>query len=189
MRFLCPIAVLALTIAPLAPAVAASATQPASTTRRASSTKRAPADPNALRPGDVMIELENFALTDAPIVESEVASGGKAVSFPSGKARAETKVKLPRGDYTVELYLMGRSLDHDTVWVKVGDAQPAPTFPSHPRLPMKEFNKSMVGGRLNAVPLTIAEDEKEVPVIITPKETEMTLDRIIFRKVVAPKPK
>jgi hypothetical protein len=139
--------------------------------------------------GDVKIELEAFTLTEAPVVDLDIASGGKAVSFQTEKARAETTVTLSKGDYKVELFLMGPSLDHDTVFVKIGDADPVKTFPSHPVLPMVTFWRSMVGGRTNAMTIAVTEEQKTLPVVITPKETELKLDRIIFRLQTATKTK
>jgi hypothetical protein len=138
-------------------------------------------DKYAPRPGDVQIELEAFTLTNAPVVESDRASGGKAVDFAKETARAETTATLPKGDYLVELFLKGPTLDNDTVWVKVGDGEPAKTYPSHPRLPMVDFWQSLMGGRTQPVTITVAEERKTLAVVITPKETGMLLDRIIFR--------
>lgn len=138
-------------------------------------------DRHAPGPGDVQVEFESFALTEAPVVEADNASGGKAVEFPQMTARAETTVTLPMGEYAVEVFLKGRSLNNDTVWVKVGDAEPAKAFPSHPRLPMVDFQPSLVGGKQAPVTVTVAEERKTLAVVVTPKETEMTLDRMIFR--------
>lgn len=146
-------------------------------------------DKYALKAGDVQIELEAFTLTEAPLVESEIASGGKAVSFAAEKARAESTVTLPKGDYLVELFLKGPSLDHDTVWVKIGDVEPALTYPSHPKLPMTLFWQSIVGGRTHPVTFKVTEEQQTLPVVITPKETGMELDRIIFRLQVPAKVK
>jgi hypothetical protein len=149
--------------------------------------KRVVKDKYALRPGDVQVELEAFTLTDAPVVELKNASGGKAVDFAKETARAETTVALSKGDYTAEVFLKGPTLDHDTVWVKIGDANSVKAFPSHPRLPMVDFQQSMVGGRTNPATITVAEERKKLAVVITPKETGMMLDRIIFRVKAKPK--
>lgn len=165
----------------LCAAVALALTLPAVAEETKPAGKPVVKDKYAPRPGDVQIELEAFTLTEAPVVALDNASGGKAVDFARETARAETTVTLPKGDYMVELFLKGPTLDNDTVWVKVGDAEPAKTYPSHPRLPMVDFWQSMMGGRTQPVTITVTEENRTLAVVITPKETGMMLDRIIFR--------
>ncbi|MEI8122259.1 MAG: hypothetical protein WCI20_09415 [bacterium] len=151
---------------------------------------------NVLTAPIVQIELEDFSLTDCVVSNIAEASGGKAVIIVKESSKAETTVKLPRGNYSVEFWIMAPSLNSDTVWVMIGDAGKASpwdgkckSFPDHQRMPMKEFKKSGVyDGERGRVVVSVTDDMKELPIVITPKKTGMLIDRVVFRRVGAVKP-
>ncbi len=143
----------------------------------------------------VQIEMEDFTLTDCVVSDLTNACGGKAVLIAKASSKAETTVKLPKGDYSVEFWMMAPSLESDTVWVTIGDAgKGSPwdgkckAFPDHQRMPMKYFVKSGVYVDSKArVVVSVTEDMKELPVVISPKKTGMLIDRVVFKRLAAPK--
>jgi len=138
----------------------------------------------------VSIELEDFSLTDCVVVNLTNACGGKAVLIAKGSSKAETTVKLSKGEYNVTFWIMAPSLNSDSVWVTIGDAgKDSPwdgkckAFPDHKRMPMKAFMSSGVYvNERERVVVRVTEDMKELPIVITPKKTGMLIDRIVFQR-------
>jgi hypothetical protein len=133
-------------------------------------------------PGDVAVELEDFRLTDIESVEAADASKGKCVKFSKESSRAETNVNLPKGRYRVEVYMKVQDLQHDCIYLSVANKENIKVFPSHPRLPQTEFTRVPVD-EVAKMPLVVeAETGVPVRVVFLPREMDMLVDRVIFRR-------
>lgn len=141
----------------------------------------------------VALELEDFSLTDCVVSNLTTACGGKAVLIAKESSKAETTVKLSKGEYSVTFWIMAPSLQNDTVWVTIGDPGKAgpwegkyKAFPDHKRMPMTAFMSSGVyvnnGAKVETVVVRVTEDMKELPIVITPKKTGMLIDRMVFQR-------
>ena len=66
------------------------------------------------------VEVEEFDLTNAEIVELEGASGGKTVMLQDASGKAEATIKLSKGSYEVTVYGLGPSYDEDAFYLSIG---------------------------------------------------------------------
>ena len=172
----------------LATCLSARAAEPAATNSHPAKA----GDPSVTQ--SVSIELEDFSLTDCVVSNlGALACGGKAVLIAKESSRAETTVKLSKGEYNVMFWIMAPSLNSDCVWVTIGDTGKAgpwegkyKAFPDHKTMPMKAFMSSGVyvnnGEKVEKVVVRVTEDMKELPIVITAKKTGMLIDRIVFQR-------
>jgi hypothetical protein len=133
-------------------------------------------------PNDVLLELEDFRLTDVEAVEAADASKGKCVKFTKESSRAETGVNLPKGQYKVEVYMKVQNLQHDCIYLNIGNKEQIKVFPSHAKLPQTEFTRVPVDEEPKKPLVVEAEGGAPVRVVFLPRETDMLVDRVIFRK-------
>lgn len=133
-------------------------------------------------PNDVQVELEDFKLTDVETVEAPDASKGKCIKLTKESSRAESNVNLPKGQYKVEVYMKVQDLQHDCLYLNVPGKEPIKVFPSHARLPQTEFTRVPVDEGPKMPLVVESEGGAPVKVAFTPRETDMLVDRVIFRK-------
>ena len=138
---------------------------------------------DALKPGDVVLEVETLKLTDAEKLADTNASAGAAIKVTAETSTATGEVTLPAGTYTIDAYVMCEDLSHDTFWLEVGANPKLKVFPSHAKLPQTTWSRAgaeqpdVKGAYSFAV-----QEAKPLPVKITAKETGMKIDRLVFRK-------
>jgi hypothetical protein len=120
------------------------------------------------------LEVENFELTDAKVVD--LADGGKAMLMTSDTSEATQTVELAAGDYELIVYAMAASLEEDAFFVTVGDSGQQRRFP-------KEVGKVLPA---DPVPFTVAE-AGPVKIEISCAEANVKIDRVEI-KPVEPKP-
>lgn len=136
------------------------------------------------------LELETMTLTDCEVVTNAKACDGKAVLIAKASSKVEGSIKLPKGDYNVLFWIMAPSLQSDTVWVTIGDAgKDSPwegkckSCPDHKKMPMTDFLSSGVYVNERTKLILHVTEEKDIPIVITPKEFGMLIDRIQFRRI------
>jgi len=77
-----------------------------------------------------VIEVENFKLTKAKVIDLAGAGGGKAVVFTDEAAEAEYTVPaLPKGTYDVVIFGVGQSDREDAVYIRVAGQSEERVFP------------------------------------------------------------
>ena len=66
------------------------------------------------------VEVEDFNLTNAKVLDLEGASGEKCVVLQDDTSKAEATIKLCKGSYEVSVYGLAPSYDEDAFYVTVG---------------------------------------------------------------------
>ena len=66
------------------------------------------------------VEVEEFDLTNAEILDLEGASGGKTVTLQDASGKAEATIQLSKGNYEITVYGLGSSYDEDAFFLTVG---------------------------------------------------------------------
>ncbi len=66
------------------------------------------------------VEVEEFDLTNAEMLDLEGASGGKTVMLQDASGKAEATIQLSKGNYEITVYGMGPTYDEDAFFMKVG---------------------------------------------------------------------
>jgi hypothetical protein len=66
------------------------------------------------------VEVEDFDLTGAKVLDLEGASGEKAVMLQDDTSKAEATIKLCKGSYEVSVYGLAPSYEEDAFYVTVG---------------------------------------------------------------------
>jgi hypothetical protein len=130
----------------------------------------------AAKPGakEIVLEVEDFKITNAKVVSLKGASKGKAVLINVEKDRAEKMVTLAKGSYQLEVYMQGHDGDTDAVFVTVAGNE------------MRFFNDEYDKVGLCT---PVAEDLFEIkkdgdyPVIVHFAEPNVYVDRVVLRKL------
>jgi hypothetical protein len=139
-------------------------------------------DKEALRPGDVVLEVETLKLTACDKLTDTNASGGAAIKGTGETSAAVGEVTLPVGTYTIEAYMMCEDMSHDTFWLEVGGNPKLKVFPSHAKLPQTQWSRAGTEQPdvKGAYSFEVRE-AKPMPVKITANDTGMKIDRLVFR--------
>ena len=66
------------------------------------------------------VEVEEFDLTNAEVLELEGASGGKTIMLQDASGKANATIQLSKGNYEVTVYGLGPSYDEDAFYLTVG---------------------------------------------------------------------
>lgn len=84
----------------------------------------------------------------------------------------------------VVAYVMCEDMSHDTFWLEVGDNTKLKVFPSHAKLPQKEWSPAWgeLPGTKGACSFEVKES-KAMVLKISAKETGMKIDRLVFKRV------
>ncbi len=123
----------------------------------------------------VVVEAKNFELQDCDLVDDEQASGGKAIRIVDRmNSQATTKVDLPKGRFAVEILIKANDGDKDAVFLGVGSNPAVPISPQRMKYPMTDFTPC----RLKEI--LVQDTPGKVDVIITPLETGMLIDQVVF---------
>jgi len=123
----------------------------------------------------VVVEAESFEQQICDIVDDEQASGGKAIRLVDRmNSQATTKVDLPKGRFAVEIWIKATDADKDAVFLGVGSKPAMPISPQRVKYPMTDFAPC----RLKE--LLVQDTPGKVDVIITPLETGMLIDQVVF---------
>ena len=120
-----------------------------------------------------VLEVEDFALSKADVLDLDGAGGGKVVTFAQPGAEARTTVKLEKGEYRALMYLKADDTERDSVWLKIGAREEA-VWPL-------ECGRLVDAERW--VEFTVT-DAQPVPVSIRPKDLGACVDRIVIAPVV-----
>ncbi len=125
-------------------------------------------------PDEVTLEVENFKLTAAEVVDLKDAGGGKAVKFVGESSRAEKEVLLRRGTWEAVLYMKGEDSERDAVYLSLADVKA--------RLYQTD---GMLGEAITADVEPVAEIAADgaYKLVLTFAEPDVKLDRIILKKV------
>jgi hypothetical protein len=70
------------------------------------------------------VEVEDFELTNAKVMDLEGASGGKTVVLEDASGKAEATIPLSKGNYEITVYGLGPSYEEDAFFLTVdGNAE------------------------------------------------------------------
>jgi hypothetical protein len=128
-----------------------------------------------LEVGDtVTVEAESLTLRDAEVVSDAAAGGGQAVAVSHITSSISGQVTLPAGVYEVTVYENAPDINTDAIYIQIDNRPPLRTY-------------SMSHGTYAACKksITISVTDKKTPVtlMITPSETNMKVDKIVFTKL------
>ncbi|MBN2182786.1 MAG: hypothetical protein JW715_12820 [Sedimentisphaerales bacterium] len=127
---------------------------------------------NTVDDNTFFIEVEEFDLTNAKVLDTEDASGGKSVVIQDASGKAETTIQLSKGTYEISVYALGPSYDEDAFFMTIGGMEQRMWLESPEEiLPTLEyFAYTQEADGPCSIKLTYAEPNVE-------------LDRVLFKKV------
>lgn len=67
------------------------------------------------------VEVEDFHLTNAKVMDLEGASDGKTVILEDASSKAEATIPLSKGNYEITVYGLGPSYEEDAFFLTVDD--------------------------------------------------------------------
>jgi len=119
------------------------------------------------------VEVEDFDLTNAKVLDLEGAGGEKAVVLQDETSKAQATIKLSKGSYEISVYGLAPSYDEDAFNVTVGGNEQQRMWIESPEeiLPTLEY-----------VALT-QEADGPCDIVITYIEPNVELDRVEFKHV------
>jgi len=119
------------------------------------------------------VEVEEFDLTNAKVLELEGAGGEKVVVLQDESGKAEATIKLTKGSYEITVYALGPSYDEDAFFMKVGGNAEQRMWLESPGeiLPTLEY-----------VAFT-QEADGPCDILITYVEPNVELDRVQFKRI------
>lgn len=119
------------------------------------------------------VEVEDFNLTSAKVLDLEGAGGGKVVVLQDDNSKAETTIPLSKGSYEITVYGLAPSYDEDAFFMKVGDNAEQRMWLESPGdiVPTLEYvaYAQQADGSCN--------------ILITYAEPNVELDRVQFKRV------
>jgi hypothetical protein len=122
---------------------------------------------------EIVLEAEEFKLTNVKVKDVKGASRGKAILLMTEDGKAETTVRIAKGTYRVEVYMQGQDGSSDAVQVSVAGIE------------MRFFDGDYGKIRLGA---TNGDDEVEIkkdgdyPVVISWAEPDVLVDRVVLKR-------
>jgi hypothetical protein len=125
----------------------------------------------------LVLEVEDFTLSQCVASEFEGASQGKGVKFEKPDSSASFETTLPPGDYKITVYVKTRGPDEDGFFVTVNDSGQT-----------RVFYNSIYGiyGIASLVFFSVGED-KVVKILIEAGEVNMILDKVAIESVIKTK--
>ena len=119
------------------------------------------------------VEIEDFDLTGAKVLDLEGASSEKSVVLQDEKARAEATIQLNKGSYEIIVYGMAPSYDEDALFMKVG---------SNAEQRMWMESPDDIVPTLEYIAYT-QEANGPCAIVITYAEPNVELDRVQFKRI------
>ena len=119
------------------------------------------------------VEVEDFDLTGAKVLDLEGASGGKSVVLQDDTSKAETTIPLSKGGYEIIVYGLAPSYDEDAFFMKVG---------GNPEQRMWMESPGEIVPTLEYVAYT-QEADGPCDIVITYAEPNVELDRVEFKRI------
>ena len=119
------------------------------------------------------IEVEDFELTNAKILDLEGASGEKSVVLQDDTGKAEATIQLSKGGYEIIIYALGPTYDEDAFFMKVGGNEEQRMWVESP------------GDIVTTLEYVAYTQEADGPcdILITYIEPNVELDRVQFKRV------
>jgi hypothetical protein len=119
------------------------------------------------------VEVEDFNLTGAKVLDLEGASGGKSVVLQDDTGKAEATIRLSKGGYEIIVYGLAPSYEEDAFFMKVGGN-------AEQRMWMESPGE--IVPTLEYVAYT-QEADGPCDIVITYAEPNVELDRVQFKRV------
>lgn len=119
------------------------------------------------------VEVEEFDLTGAKVLDLEGASGEKIVVLQDDTSEAEATIRLSKGSYEITVYALGPSYDEDAFFMKVGGNAEQRMWLESP------------GDIVSTLEYVAYTQEADGPcdILITYAEPNVELDRVEFKRI------
>jgi hypothetical protein len=119
------------------------------------------------------VEVEDFDLTGAKVLDLEGASGGKSVVLQDDTSKAEATIRLSKGGYEIIVYGLAPSYDEDAFFMKVGGNAEQRMWMESP------------GDIVSTLEYVAYTQEADGPcdIVITYAEPNVELDRVQFKRI------